>query len=131
MSLDLSLDRTAAPEKKRGAGHLFAAARYSFAGFRRILGETAFRHELMAGGGLLVLFALIGASPLDFLVQIVLMLVLMAGEALNTAIEVIVDRVSPEISDFAKQAKDLGSFAVFCLILANCGYGAVVLLRAL
>ena len=48
-----------------------------FGGFRRILGETAFRHELMAGGGLLLLFALIGASPLDFLLQIVLMLVLM------------------------------------------------------
>ncbi|ALN74410.1 MULTISPECIES: diacylglycerol kinase [unclassified Aureimonas] len=131
MSLDLSLNRPAAHEKKRGAGHLFAAARYSFAGFRRILSETAFRHELMAGGALLALFALVGASPLDFLVQIVLMLVLLAGEALNTAIEVIVDRVSPEISDFAKQAKDLGSFAVFCLILANCGYAASVLLSAI
>lgn len=131
MSLEFSIDRPATPGKKRGPGHLLAALRYSFGGFRRILGETAFRHELMAGGALLLVFALIGASPLDFLLQIVLMLVLMAGEALNTAIEVIVDRVSPEISDFAKQAKDLGSFAVFCLILANCGYALSVVLRAL
>ena len=46
----------------------------------------------------------------------ILFLLMMAFEAINTAIEEIVDRVSPEISQMGKHAKDLGSFAVFCLI---------------
>ena len=47
------------------------------------------------------------------------MLVLFCVEALNTAIEELVDRVSPEISVVGRHAKDLGSFAVFCLLCAN------------
>ena len=39
---------------------------------------------------------------------------------------VFIDRVSPEISQMGKHAKDLGSFAVFCLILANGVYAAYV-----
>ena len=42
----------------------------------------------------------------------------MSVEALNTAIERIVDRESPEISEFAKVTKDLGSTAVFFLLTA-------------
>jgi diacylglycerol kinase (ATP) len=40
-------------------------------------------------------------------------------EAVNTAIEEIIDRISLEISDTARHAKDLGSLAVFCLLSAN------------
>ncbi len=47
---------------------------------------------------------------------------MMAFEAINTAIEEIVDRVSPEISEMGRNAKDLGSFACLCLILANAAY---------
>jgi len=44
---------------------------------------------------------------------------LIAVEAINTAIEVIIDKISPEISDTGKHAKDLGSFAVMCLLAVN------------
>ena len=47
-------------------------------------------------------------------------------EAINTAIEELVDRISPEISTVGRNAKDLGSFAVFCLLLANGLYAAYV-----
>ncbi len=40
-----------------------------------------------------------------------------------------VDRVSPEFSSFAKHAKDLGSFAVFCLLVANAAFCAAVVLK--
>ncbi|WP_307959591.1 diacylglycerol kinase [Sinorhizobium medicae] len=39
----------------------------------------------------------------------VLLLLLIAMEAVNTAIEEIIDRISPEVSDTGKHAKDLGS----------------------
>ncbi|MNY78719.1 Prokaryotic diacylglycerol kinase [compost metagenome] len=47
-------------------------------------------------------------------------------EAVNTAIEELVDRISPEISTVGRNAKDLGSFAVFCLLVANGLYAGYV-----
>ena len=113
--------------KVNGPKHVLAAAVYSFGGFKRMLRETAFRHEMIAGLGILGVFALADAQPIHYLVQIVLMLLLFAVEALNTAIELIVDRISPEFSIFAKRAKDLGSFSVFCLLSTNAIFAGFVL----
>lgn len=105
--------------KQTGVKHVFAAARYSMQGLQRLWAEQAFRHEVMAFGAGLVVFALVGAPAAHVMVFSVLMLVLFAVEALNTAIEELVDRVSPEFSSVGKHAKDLGSFSVFCLLIAN------------
>jgi len=115
------------PAKVSGVLHVFAAFRYSLAGGRRLLGETAFRHELLMAIGLIAAFAYAGASLSDFLVLGVLMLALFAFEAINTAIEEIVDRVSPEWSQTGRHAKDLGSFAVMCMLAANALYALFVL----
>lgn len=108
--------------KETGVAHFFAAARYSRQGFLRLYEESAFRHELLAFAAGFGLFGLVGASVVEFMTYVVLMLLLFAVEALNTAIEELVDRVSPEISTVGRNAKDLGSFAVFCLILVNAGF---------
>lgn len=111
--------------KKHGLAHLFAAAAYSASGFRRLLKEPAFRHELLYGAFLLGLMIWAAVPPEKILVSLILLLILFAVEALNTAIEELTDRISPEISDAARNAKDLGSFAVFCLLVANaiyCGF---------
>lgn len=115
-------------EKKTGVAHLFAAGQYSMQGFRRLMQESAFRHELLALGAGLMLFAIIGASFAEFLGFVVLMAILFSVEALNTAIEELVDRISPEISTVGRNAKDLGSFAVFCLLVANGLYAAYVVI---
>ncbi len=117
------------PPKLRGVEHVFAAAGYSINGGRRLLREPAFRHEILFGLVLVLVLALHGASAAAFLIQLVLLAILGAIEAVNTAIELIVDRVSPEFSAFAKHAKDLGSFAVFCLLVANAAFCAAVLLK--
>ncbi|RIX97995.1 diacylglycerol kinase [Aureimonas flava] len=111
-----------APAKLRGLAHVFAATRYSLAGLARLASEAAFRHEIALGAVLLGTLAATGASRVDLLIQCGLLLLLAAAEALNTAIELIVDLVSPEVSVLAGQAKDLGSFAVSCVILANLGF---------
>ncbi|WP_407926015.1 diacylglycerol kinase [Cochlodiniinecator piscidefendens] len=49
-------------------------------------------------------------------------LIVLTIEALNAAVECIVYRISPGFSEFARDAKDLGSFAVFCLFVANGGF---------
>ena len=113
-------------EKKTGFSHLFAAATYSAGGARRLLGESAFRHELIAFVVAMGVFAIVGATFFQYVAMAILFLLMVAFEALNTAIEEIVDRVSPEISEMGKHSKDLGSFAVFCLIIANAGYAGYV-----
>ncbi|MBU0736694.1 MAG: diacylglycerol kinase [Alphaproteobacteria bacterium] len=118
-------------KKKTGIAHLFAAGQYSAQGFRRLIQEAAFRHELLAFVGGLVLFVLVGASLFEFLGFVVLMMLMFSVEALNTAIEELVDRISPEISTVGRNAKDLGSFAVFCLIMANGAFAGYVLISRL
>ncbi|MET3599305.1 diacylglycerol kinase [Martelella mangrovi] len=113
-------------EKETGFRHLLAAGGYSWQGFLRLLKEEAFRHELIGFVIGLAAFALVGASGVEFMIFVILMFSLFAAESLNTAVEEIIDRVSPERSVEGKHAKDLGSFATFCLICSNVIYAVYV-----
>jgi len=115
------------PERIHGLAHLWAATRYSLSGLRRMTRETAFRHELLAGAILLPALALAGVPVWALAVQAVLMLILLALEALNTAIEELVDHLTRDWAEFAKHAKDLGSLAVMCLLVANGIWAATAL----
>jgi diacylglycerol kinase (ATP) len=108
-----------APPKQAGLAHFWSAAGYSAGGLIRLAKEAAFRHEVLAGAGLLVAYGVMNVAAAIRLSAAVLFLLLIAMEAVNTAIEEIIDRISPEVSATGKHAKDLGSLAVFCLILAN------------
>ncbi|MDX0871267.1 diacylglycerol kinase [Sinorhizobium medicae] len=120
-------DTELAPPKRAGFAHLRAAAGYSIGGLKRLAKEAAFRQEALAGAGLVVAYAVMEVTAAIRLSAAVLLLLLLAMEAVNTAIEEIIDRISPEMSDTGKHAKDLGSLAVFCLISAN----SILLLYAL
>ena len=115
------------PDKEVGLAHVFAAARYSLGGVRRLWGETAFRHEVLAFVLVTIAFALSGAPLWGYVGAALLFLLTISIEALNTAVEEITDHASPGYSDMAKHAKDLGSFAVFCLLLSNGIWAAFVL----
>lgn len=112
--------------KEKGFGHFLAAARYSLQGFLRLLHEAAFRQELFGFVAGLGLLAFGGATVADYVTFATLMLILFAVEAINTAIEEVIDRISPEISSVGRHAKDLGSFSVSCLLLANAAFVAFV-----
>lgn len=116
------------PSRKSGLAHLIAAVGYSTAGLGRLARESAFRQEAALILGLVVLLAVLGASLPEIVGLVALGLVLVAVEALNTAIEVLVDHLSPDWSQFAKDAKDLGSLAVACTIGAMALYVGVVLI---
>lgn len=116
------------PPRKTGIAHFFAAACYSLGGLQRLSKESAFRQEVALIAGLLVLFLVLGASLPEVLGMLAIGLALIAVEALNTAIEVLVDHLSPGWSQFAKDAKDLGSLAVACTIGGLLIYSAVVLI---
>lgn len=110
------------PARKTGVAHFVAAASYSAAGVRRALHESAFRQEVGLGVAALLVMAVVGTPLLQALGFFVLWMVLLAMEALNTAVEVLVDHLSPEWAEFARDAKDLASLAVATLLLANGAY---------
>ncbi len=115
------------PFKKQGReekwlAHLVAATRTSLDGFKVLMQEQAARHEIIAFIVVIVLFAISGASFVDYLVLGGLFMWILCTEALNTAIELIVDKTSPERSDYARMVKDLGSFAVCCTQIVLGGY---------
>ncbi len=116
------------PPRKSGVAHFFAAASYSLGGLQRLWRESAFRQELALIAGLLVLFVVLGASVPETLGMLAIGLALIAVEALNTAVEVLVDHLSPGWSQFAKEAKDLGSLAVACTIGGLVIYSGIVLI---
>jgi diacylglycerol kinase (ATP) len=116
------------PQRKSGIAHFFAAAGYSVGGLQRLVRESAFRQEVALILGLLVLFVALGASVTEILGLVALGLLLVAVEALNTAIEVLVDHLSPGWSQFAKEAKDLGSLAVACTIGVLVLYSGITLI---
>jgi diacylglycerol kinase (ATP) len=119
------------PDRVTGAAHVLAAASYSLQGVRRLWRETAFRHILLALPLAIALFAAIGATFAEYCILLVLFFCLVAVEALNTAIECIVDHLAPQWEEFARDAKDLGSLATMCLLCANGVFLCAVVYRAI
>ncbi|WP_340244016.1 diacylglycerol kinase [Roseobacter sp. HKCCA2468] len=120
------------PEKqiqnRQGLLHIIDAAGFSMAGLRRLWRETAFKLEVGAAVLAIGAVGFSGAASAQIFTLGCLFLMLFATEALNTAIEEIVDRISPEWSLAARNAKDLGSLAVGLVSLVVAGYIAFIFL---
>ena len=112
---------------KTGFGHFFSAWRYSLSGLKMMLGETAFRQELALGVVNAAALALVPISAAARVILASLWFVILIAEILNTAIEAVVDLVSPDYHELAKRAKDLGSAAVFIALTAFFTAWALVL----
>lgn len=116
------------PPKARGLRHLFDATRHSFAGFARLWQEAAARLEI-AGAALAALaLALHGATAGQWMVFAGLCAAVLAVEALNTALEILCDRLCPEWAPDIRDAKDLGSLAVGLAVAVTAGHVGLVLL---
>lgn len=110
-----------------GLRHIVHAVGYSMAGLAFMLrNEIAARIEVVVVALSLLWLAVLGRPLSNFIVFLILACILFAIEAVNTAIEAIADRLSPETSDFAKAVKDLGSTAVFFVLTAGVMFLAAV-----
>ncbi len=93
------------------------ATRYSLDGIRYLLKERAFVQELLIMPFLIVyLFASEVVSYIKLYIVFSYVLLLIT-EALNTCVEVIIDRISSDQHELSKKAKDVGSAAVFIAIV--------------
>ena len=96
---------------KRGLRRLINALGYSRDGIAAAWrNEAAFRQELV----LVLLLALGCANKSGDVGSVVLILIV---EILNSAVEAVVDKASPEKSELAKRAKDMGSAAVMLSLI--------------
>jgi diacylglycerol kinase (ATP) len=99
---------------KTGLSRIFAAFFYSADGLRTTFkNEAAFRQELFF---FIVLLPILYFLPISLVFKCLLFSVntlILIIELLNSAIENVVDLVSPDYNIYAKKAKDMGSAAVF------------------
>jgi diacylglycerol kinase (ATP) len=106
--------------KHTGRTRLLKAASCSFAGLGYAIQEAAFRLEVIVGSILIVGSFFLQLGHIERLILIGSVLLVWIVEILNSAIEAVVDDISLERRPLAKQAKDMGSAAVF-IALVNCG----------
>jgi len=94
------------------------AARWSLLGLRAAwLHESSFRLEVYLFVLLGPLGWWLGATPVERVLLIGSCLLVLAMELMNSSMEAVIERFGPERHELAGRAKDMGSAAVFVLML--------------
>ncbi len=97
---------------------MLKAAIWSWQGLRAAwLHESSFRLEVCLAVVMAPLGIWLGQSPLERIALIAPLLIVLAAELLNSAIEAVIERYGPEHHVLAGRAKDMGSAAVFLLLI--------------
>ncbi len=106
---------------RTGLDRVIRATGHSLDGLKTAyLGESAFRQEVWLAAILVPAAFWIGRNWLEVGLLIGTVMLVMIVELLNSGIEAAIDRVSLELHDLSKRAKDLASAAVFMSVLL-CG----------
>ena len=121
----------------RGPDHPTFRRSFLFAvqGFRTALREERNIKVMLCGGLFAVTVGLlVGLDAVSWAIVLVCCGVVISAELINTAIEKVVDLVSPEFHPLAGQAKDIAAAAVWvlCMLVACVGilvFGRAILLR--
>lgn len=105
---------------KKGFTRLWNALGYSRDGIAAAwTNEAAFREEVLLALITIPLAIFLGKTGVDRAILIGSIILILIVEILNSGLEAVVDKASPEKHELAKRAKDMGSAAVlFSLINA-------------
>nr|WP_295375291.1 diacylglycerol kinase [Pseudoxanthomonas sp.] len=102
----------------RGPGRILKAAVWSMQGLRAAwLHESSVRLEVYLLVVLAPLALWLGQTPVERVLLIGSCLLVLAAELLNSAIEAVIERYGPEHHELAGRAQDMGSAAVFVLMM--------------
>lgn len=116
----------------RGPGRIFKAAQWSLQGLRSAwLHESSFRLEVWLLVIAVPLALWLGHTPIERAVLAGVLLPVLAVELLNSAVEALIERYGPEFHELAGRAKDMGSAAVFLMMMNVLLVWALVLLPRL
>jgi diacylglycerol kinase (ATP) len=113
---------------KQGLTRLFNALGYSRDGIAAAwLNEAAFREEVLLAAITIPLALYLGKTGVDRALMVGSIILILIVEILNSAVEAVVDKASPEKHELAKRAKDMGSAAVLFSLLNAAAIWACVL----
>ena len=117
----------------RTPARIFKAARWSMQGLQAAwLHESSFRLEVCLFVVLAPLGWWLGDTAVERVLLVGSMLLVLGIELLNSAIEAVIERYGAEFHPIAGRAKDMGSAAVFVLMLnVLLTWGAIVVPRYL
>ncbi len=89
--------------------------------------ESAFRQELALSLILIPLAIYLPVTPVKKILLIASVILVLITELLNSSVEAAIDRISFEVHDLSKRAKDFGSAAVMLALLLCALTWAIVL----
>ena len=102
----------------RGPGRILKAATWSMQGLRAAwLHESSFRLEVYLFLVLAPVGLWLGQTGVERALLVGSGLLVLGVELLNSAIEAVIERYGPEFHELAGRAKDMGSAAVFVLMM--------------
>ncbi len=112
----------------RGLKHVVKAMHFSALGLRAAWQyEEAFRLELLALVFMVPAALWLGETGVEYALLLGTLMLVLVVELLNSALEVIVDRISIDHHILSGRAKDIGSAAVFMtLMLVTVVWGAIL-----
>ena len=116
-----------------GLRRILSALRYSLQGLQAAIRyEAAFRQELVLAALMVPAAFWLGRSLLETVLLILLVVLVLVAELMNSAVEALADALSVELHPLLGRAKDLGSAAVMLLLIFTASvWGAVAVDRFL
>jgi undecaprenol kinase len=109
-----------------------ASFRYATVGLRTFFATTRnARVQVCAGLAAITLAAFLGISRVEWAILLLTIGAVLALEAVNSAIEAMVDLVTLDYHPLAKRAKDLAAGAVWLMALMSVAIGALLFLPRL
>lgn len=96
-------------------------------GFKFInINEDNFKREIFLGIIVLVLSYVFRVNKIEFIIIIIMIGLVLVCETINTAVERLVDLVSPGYNKIAGEVKDIMAFAVLLMCIISLVIGAII-----
>ena len=114
--------------KPRKSGHSLAVAwRFAFRGLAAAASQESSVRLLLALGVVAISAAvLLRVSTTELFIVVVISLVVLATELMNSAIETLADAVHPDYNEIVGRAKDISAAAVLVMVVAAGIVGLVI-----
>ena len=112
----------------RGLGKRLDAFGHAGRGIVVLLGEAHGRIHAAATVAVILLGLWLGISATDWALLVICIALVLAAEAINTAVERVVDLVSPQWHPLARDAKDLAAGGVLIAAIGAAVVGVIVFL---
>ena len=109
-------------------GNLLDSFRYAFEGLAYVVrAERNARLHLAVSLVIVTLGAWLRLSRIEWVLIIMAIALVFAGEMLNTVVELVIDLVAPSHNSLAKHAKDVAAGAILIAAIAAATTGLIIL----